>query len=333
MWTYADPTTVIVITAILQFLDIVAVVFRFTARKLQSQTLKADDWLCLTALVGVAQLSRASKETTSPPGTPVILPYEFYMSAITQQYLFVIISTPTLGLIKLSVLFFYRRVLVTDQTNVRNLHNLLYIVLLSMTALWTMGYCLAISISAYEKLNVNWELYLSFCISDFLADAIVILLPIPVVSIPSHTTNPIIKLHLPTRKKLGILMIFLMGAIAGISSLVRLLWIIQAHGWRSRGPQFEEYPLLILADIRITAMLFWSMLEMNVGIIAICLPTMLPVFRPVKTFIASFRSRISVGSQPRSGLRSGYIQQRDMPQDVYPLVEIATSRRPEAAPT
>jgi hypothetical protein len=111
------------------------------------------------------------------------------------QYIFLVISIPTLGLIKLSVLCLYRRIFVTDKRNARDLHNMLYIVLLSVTALWTLGYCFAFMFACKGHFTAWWksamslitncvdtlELLFSFAISDFLTDAIVILL--------SHSTS------------------------------------------------------------------------------------------------------------------------------------------------
>jgi hypothetical protein len=37
------------------------------------------------------------------------------------------------------------------------------------------------------------------------------------------------KLHLPTRKKLGVLMMFLLGTLAVASSLVRMIWVAWAR--------------------------------------------------------------------------------------------------------
>jgi hypothetical protein len=46
-----SPTTVLVVTAVMLALDIVAVALRIAARRQRRQPLLADDWFCFLALV------------------------------------------------------------------------------------------------------------------------------------------------------------------------------------------------------------------------------------------------------------------------------------------
>ncbi|KAF1955639.1 hypothetical protein CC80DRAFT_415320 [Byssothecium circinans] len=352
-----SPSMVVLVTAVMLFLDFVAVILRFLSRRIRIQRCKADDWLCLAALVWLP-VKRTALTTSN----------EQVILVAKLQYIFVVISIPTLGFIKLSVLCLYRRIFVTDTTNVQNLHNMLYIFLLSLTAIWATGFCLAFMFACRGHFSAWWtsaislitncvntlELLFSFAISDFLTDAIVILLPIPLVI--ADQWEQILKLHLPMRKKLAVLMMFLLGTLAMASSLIRMIWVIWARkaGFDISLDQNREYldpflsgfhfcilkqlhihstVMLILLVVLITTMLFWSMLEINLGIVAICLPTLRPIFqhKSVESVINSVRGRVSIKSRSNETLRSGYVRQHDVAQDVYPLVELEDPSRLENA--
>ena len=74
----------------------------------------------------------------------------------------------------------------------------------------------------------------SYAISDFISDMIIILIPIPFVSVKkgkaaSATDWPplkILKLHLPPLRKAGVIGVFMLGFLASAASLVRLAWMV-----------------------------------------------------------------------------------------------------------
>jgi hypothetical protein len=100
-------------------------------------------------------------------------------------------SVPTLGIIKLSVLSFYRRIFVIEKRNARNGHNLLACII----SLWIGGFTLTFMFACKGHFSAWWtsafslmtkcidtlELLFAFAVTDFVLDAAVILLPIPVV--------------------------------------------------------------------------------------------------------------------------------------------------------
>jgi hypothetical protein len=51
------------------------------------------------------------------------------------------------------------------------------------------------------------------------------------------------KLHLPTKKKVGVLLMFLLGILALVASLVRMIWVIWARqvGFDPSLDQDREY--------------------------------------------------------------------------------------------
>jgi hypothetical protein len=95
----------------------------------------------------------------------------------------------------LSILFFYRRLFVVDKSNAKDPLNIVYVGLITVVTLWIVGFCLAFifmckdhpstwfipSLSAWDQcVNID-ELYVVYAISDFVADVIIIFLPIPSV--------------------------------------------------------------------------------------------------------------------------------------------------------
>lgn len=300
-----SPATVVGVTAALLVLDIVAVALRFIARRTRSQSLKADDWLSFVALlltcgisvtlfVGVAQKALAYPTPLIPLGkrTEVTLSNDKIIIVARLQYIFLVMSVPTLGAIKLSVLAFYRRIFVIEKRNPHNMLNILYIAFIVVIALWIGGYTFAFMFACKVNFSAWWtsaislitncvdtlNLLYSYAITDFITDALIILLPIP----------KIWSLQLPTRVRIGVIGIFLLGFLAVIASLIRLIWV----NWAKNvgfDPSLDQ-------NLLITTMLFWCMLEISLGVIACCLPTFGPLFqtKSVQSLLGSMRSKLSL---------------------------------------
>ena len=68
----------------------------------------------------------------------------------------------------------------------------------------------------------------------------------------------------------------------------------------SLGAQHSETPLILLGVVSI--LLFWAMMEMGVAMIAVCLPTLRPLFRnwSLESIIRSVRSAVSLRSMGSS---------------------------------
>jgi hypothetical protein len=119
------------------------------------------------------------------------------------QYIFLVISAPTLGAIKVSVVCFYRRIFVVDKTNLKNLHNVMYLSVIAIVAIWTGGYMLSFIFACKGNFSAWWtsaidlitkcvntlELFFSFAVSDFIMDCIIIVLPIPMVCVRLFRTE------------------------------------------------------------------------------------------------------------------------------------------------
>ncbi|CAI6339177.1 unnamed protein product [Periconia digitata] len=279
-----SPGTVVGVTAFLIALDIAVVVMRYYAKRLRQQPLKTEDWFCFVSLIlamglaavlfiGVGKKALAYPTPQLASRTPLAESNDRIITSSRLQYIFVVISVPTLGLINLSVLTFYRRIFVIDRSNLKDFRNAVYFGMMVAITLWTGGFFLSFMFACKGHFTAWWtsaislitncvntlELVFAYAISDFITDVSIMLLPIPSV----------MSLHLPTARKIGVMFVFLLGALAILASTIRMVSIIWA---RQLGfnPSIDE-------DLLITDMIFCSMLEVAFGIIATCLPTLRPL--------------------------------------------------------
>ncbi|KAH7089927.1 hypothetical protein FB567DRAFT_521873 [Paraphoma chrysanthemicola] len=307
-----SPATVVAVTAIMLTCDVFVVSLRFLARRQRRQPLQADDWLCfaslilsfglsITLFIGVAQRALAYSTPTSTallPRTALEMSNDKIIIVSRIQYIFLVISVPTLGFIKASVLFFYRRIFVVDKTNLRNVQNLLYISMLTIVGIWAMGFMFSFmfackgnfvawwtsAISLIENCVNTLELFFAFAVSDFIFDCVIIITPIPMIW----------NLHLPTAKKLGVLLIFLLGILATVASLIRMIWVIWARA--------VGFDVSLDQNLLITTSLFWNMLEISISIVASCLPVLRGLVRKqtMDSWVHSIRDMLSLHGEQLS---------------------------------
>ena len=110
-------------------------------------------------------------------------------------------SIPALGLVKLSFLLFYRRIFCVDKKGVTGIVTMTMIVI---TVAWTISYFFAHLFACKTDFSAWWgsvislttrcvktyDLLYSLAITDFVFDAIIILIPIPLVSTSISSINP-----------------------------------------------------------------------------------------------------------------------------------------------
>ena len=106
-------------------------------------------------------------------------------------------SIPALGFVKLSFLFFYRRIFCVTKKSATGMVTMTMIVL---TAAWTISYFFAMFFACRTNFGAWWgsvvslmtrcvktfDLLYSLAITDFVFDAIIIMIPIPLVSAPTN---------------------------------------------------------------------------------------------------------------------------------------------------
>ncbi|QKX53488.1 uncharacterized protein TRUGW13939_00567 [Talaromyces rugulosus] len=207
-----------------------------------------------------------------------------------------LLQVPALGCIKLSFLFFYRRVFIKFVAREFSFVNLFMIAAVSawticffflllflcntdFAAYWTSGTTEA------ERCLPTGMVHMGYAISDVVTDIIIILMPV----------GEIWKLHLPVRRKFAVMGVFGMGAITIAMSIVRMVIYQRALSVQFDPDADEEYLTTLTT--------YFSMLEAGLGVMAACLPVQYGLFRSekVQSMIRSIHSLTSLGSRGSGG--------------------------------
>jgi len=124
----------------------------------------------------------------------------------------------------------------------------------------------------------------SLLYTDLITDVLILLLPVP----------KIWALHLTPAKKWAVMGIFLLGGIATGASAARI-YIFVSSVKRSLDPTLDE-------NLSVSTVIYWSMIEAGLSLIAACLPTTQHIFRghSLGSVVNSVRSAISLPSITRS---------------------------------
>ncbi|KAI0968684.1 hypothetical protein F4678DRAFT_195822 [Xylaria arbuscula] len=277
------PSSVLVGTAILFIIvPVSAVLLRFYARLSTTARLGIDDWLVIPAVslcvaIAIVQIIAATAgglgrhqqlDAQGQPGhTPQLYIYE------KTRYAYEVIGAAGLCLIKLSVLFFFRRIF-----RVR-VFILVNNVVIGLTAAWGIAYVFALAFQCvppstlWVKLESEYgancvmvlPFYLSFAFTDLILDVIIFVLPVP------HIYN----LVMPTRQKIGVASIFFLGSLVvaiGIVRTVIYVWVVDFASTK---------PLLWFGDLTwySSGVLFWHLAENAVGILCACMPSFAPLVK------------------------------------------------------
>ncbi|KAF2812872.1 uncharacterized protein BDZ99DRAFT_568176 [Mytilinidion resinicola] len=305
------PDVIYPVSIVLAILDVIAVGLRFYARRRQKQSLRIDDWLIIPALVMMLGMCAAiwwgvaSRAVRYP--TPALLEARDLVSrtpidqsnriiTITAKTFFIVITLaiPTLGLIKGSILCFYRRIFCIYGLS-RYIPLIAITFMLTIVFTWTVGFFFAYVFGCGTTFDVYWAgagadiiakcvdtqmMMYALSLSGFLCDALIILIPIPLVW----------KLQLSTKKKLAVISIFLTGSLAVVASMIKLIWFV----WENEHPFNPNND----QDLIITAFIFWSMVETQAGLLAACLPTLRSLIqgRSMDSVLNSIHSKLSMHS-------------------------------------
>lgn len=277
------PSSVLIGTGILFIIvPVAAVSLRFYARLTTAARLGIDDWLALPAVIlctaiAIVQIIAATAgglgrhqqldEHGLPGHTPQLYIYE------KTRYAYEVIGAAGLCLIKLSVLFFFRRIFRVRAFIIVN--N----VVIGLAAAWGIAYVFALALQCvppsilWEKLESEYgdhcvmvlPFYLSFAFTDLILDVIIFILPVP------H----LYQLVMPTRQKLGVALIFFLGSLVvaiGITRTIIYTWVVDFA---------TNKPLLWFGDLTwySSGVLFWHLAENAVGILCACMPSFAPLFK------------------------------------------------------
>ena len=208
------------------------------------------------------------------------------------EAIFKIFQILSLAFLKPSVLFFYRRLFVTGQ---RSLFDLATKLLLVLTTIWSVSFLVASVAACPARLTAGLPgtttdvaTYtcagggpalagpFAFIVSDALTDLVILAVPLPMIW----------RLQIDARRKVALSGVFLLGGLACLASVLRIVGFAQGMlaangvsggGFVVAGPgpgpgAGAAPPEAAIAFA--SPMVFWSMLESGLALIAACLPTL-----------------------------------------------------------
>jgi len=208
-----------------------------------------------------------------------------------------------LGCIKLSFLFFYRRIFCSAHAIIFNYITLFSI---SITAVWAVAFFFAFLFSCGHAIDSHWSsrlvvmtkcndphaLQLGLAVSDFIMDCFIILMPIPMLW----------NLRISLGQKIALTGVFMLGALATASSAARMvIYIIAVQAGFTPG---------IDPDVEFTDSLYWVLFECGFALIASCLPTLRFLFVGFSPNTILSRTKKSTISQHSSSHSQPSSQQR-----------------------
>lgn len=177
-----------------------------------------------------------------------------------------------LGLIRLAILFLYRRFFARYRS-----FNIVSWTLIAIVTGWTITFFIGLLFDCGSKFSANWGSLgeiaeqcpfgflptVIYTIMDACLDLIVLILPIPWI----------FQLNLSITNKLSITGCFMLGSIATVAAFLRMTVFIQT-GIPSQAMTRTSVMGLPIYDILgiVSTEVFWTMIESTVALIAVCLP-------------------------------------------------------------
>ncbi|KAK4156609.1 hypothetical protein C8A00DRAFT_12471 [Chaetomidium leptoderma] len=252
--------SVIAAVAVMLFLSTVTISLRFYTRRVVLGFLGIDDWMILAAFVCGASAAKRPARTESifAFGRPVLLMTEDEMSSnrLEEWYTFLLYAA-SLSCSKISILLLYRRFLILGWARICNNVVLAIVVACSIWVMITsLINCIPLR-AVWDKtiegkclsLHVKYGSSYAHVITDFM----IFVLPIPFV----------ISLKLGRRQKIGLMLVFCVGFVACLISVIRIVVL----------------SLMDLSDMthQLASLAVWGAVEVNLAIICACLTTLKPL--------------------------------------------------------
>lgn len=298
------PLTLIGVFAFSLFLSYTAILLRFISRRLSRTVLGPDDWIIFSSLpftttfivistVAVrAGLGSESMSQTSLGKRKLQLQILFAC-----QFLYAI----SIAAFKISTLFLYRRIF-PGRAFLRTLVGVgLLVLAYSITQMLGVLNC--------KPINAAWTLRIfEHCIHsaalpivcgsiNIATDVIILSLPLP----------RIWKLNISKTQKAQLIVLFLLGGLVCVISIIRTTTL--------NATPFPDQGFYTVKG------LMWSILEIAVGTLCACLPTLRPLFRSVL-------GHKTLESRPGNGIGNRQIVEHPTPSDPGPLVTTSIGARP-----
>ncbi|CAF9904934.1 MAG: hypothetical protein GOMPHAMPRED_002991 [Gomphillus americanus] len=274
--------TIAIVNIVFPVLAALAVLARLSARRLTKLSLQADDWLIIVAWVvifsdgilsAVAVYNWDYGDLLTKPRSQTVFKY-LYVDGIFISF--------TIGIIKCSVVMFYKRIFTTRTFN--KWAN----VVLAVSIAWTIASTLTKMFETTPDISKYWTdhgyttintppLLITLNVTDLVLDLIILSLPLPVIR----------SLHISKKKRLAVLAIFGLGFFCVVSTCVRLYYFILV-------PPTKDPAYIVAfpedATVAVDASIMWVHIECSASIITACLPTLVPFFTKMKTITTSIGS-------------------------------------------
>ncbi|KAF4634024.1 hypothetical protein G7Y89_g4084 [Cudoniella acicularis] len=280
----------IAITALVVSLATISVAFRFWSRYISRVSFGLDDISILGALlisfgkdVGTGLLLSHGLGKHQ-----IILNNEQLLAILKSFFASSILFFVAIAITKISILFFYLRIFWCDKKVVLGCNVGFTLIFLWLIANFLLAFLNCRPVEYYwDKTIPGGTCPISTLTVDFsttgsniFTDIFIMALPIPAL----------IKLKIGRNQKIGISLTFLLGCFVCIAAVVRIPFILQTSPYDFT---FDNVQFAIWVDI-----------ELNLGIVCACLPTMLPGLRLLSPTLRSWIYKISsLGSRrsPASG--------------------------------
>ncbi|KAL2071825.1 hypothetical protein VTL71DRAFT_13060 [Oculimacula yallundae] len=294
--------TVFVVTTITFVLASFFVIARLISRFGVLKHKTADDWVMILAWLLAFGLSFSIDFGTAKGlgRHDVDIPESWIGPLRGSEYAFTILYNPALMATKTSILIFYLRMSRNTQKILRiasyvtlAIVNIAGVVLTFLNAFQ----CSPVS-AAYDPTKSNQKcisivtLYLCSAPVNIITDLAILVLPIPVLT----------GMRLPSRQKTILILTFCLGIFVTIVDVVRIYYLQQAVDNQS----IANSRLGTGVDFAWTAStaLMWSAVEVNVGIICACIPTLKPLVKRILPSMITDRTRSSNGTEKSESFSS-----------------------------
>ncbi|MCJ1280973.1 hypothetical protein MMC26_000291 [Xylographa opegraphella] len=329
LWNSQLGISVIVISVVFESLAVIAVVLRIWSRRIQGTALVLNDFAILaallftTGLVGIIILSVAwAGEGQAFENVPPQDQGRIFMTFV--------IETPVWGaantLVKISILHLY--VTIFPSPTFRKIcytmmavSTLYFISILLETFLLCMPFVYNWNKMIEGTCGNQTLALLMIGAANLIIDAIIVVLPLPLLW----------RLQLPIWKKVGLVIMFSLGAFTCVVTLLRIIRI-QNTNLADTDPTISG---AIIAQ--------WSILEPTIAIVNSCFPTIRPVLNkyfPSLAWAKRLTTKNSSGNRSRPSMRSPLSskaspsstigdkkQFQRLDDDRYPLQEVYVSSK------
>ncbi|KAI1206319.1 uncharacterized protein F4807DRAFT_439697 [Annulohypoxylon truncatum] len=290
----AITTGLVVVSVIFPVLSAIAIGLRFLARRRSRQTIRADDAWVIVAWIFTFALSVLVWVFTDRSGINYYNIDPLQGTIYSLELIFIsscLIQFP-LSTVKISILLFYRRIFVS-----RKFHIAVWIAIAVVT-IWGLLFFFLV-LTQVDPISDSWKggrlrydstaLGLAQVGTSIALDFVVLCFPLPVIS----------NLHMASKRKIAVALIFWLGAFCCVAAVVRLVFLDQSVRAVIKSEnnvylQSKQYIFLIL--------------EPNCSIIAACLPCYGPLFaggRAPESIVRSVRSIFSLRSLGSKGSAHG----------------------------